>query len=80
MDRYAKLWASQKDILNSSQPSTVNEDEQTVVNERSNIVVAVVQRVVEEPVDMCNLPADPAQRRPISQFHILVQLKKDYRP
>ncbi|KAM0925052.1 hypothetical protein ACQ4PT_004449 [Festuca glaucescens] len=80
MDKYAKMWASQKNTSNSSQSLSDNEDEQThprqpdpaavqpVVNARSTTVVAAVQRVVEEPLDIFNLPADPTQRRPTSQF------------
>jgi hypothetical protein len=66
MDRYAKLWASQKSTSSSSEPTVDNEDERTHPVVRQPVVNA--RSVLEEPVDVCNLPADPAQRRPISLF------------
>jgi hypothetical protein len=67
MDRFTKMWAAQNSNSNSSQASPSTNPE-FVVNQRSSTAAAVVQRVEEEVIDLSNLPADPAQRRPIWQF------------
>jgi hypothetical protein len=67
MDRFTKMWAAQNSNSNSSQASPSTNPE-FLVNQRSSTAAAVVQRVEEEVIDLSNLPADPAQRRPIWQF------------
>jgi head-tail adaptor len=82
MDRFAKIWAAQNSISNSSQATPGSEEEQTqlevVVNQRST-TTAAVQIVVEEVIDLSNLPADPAQRRPIWQFLKTAKVRDDVR-
>src|SRR6266540_2779381 len=72
MERYTKLWASKTNTPNSSQSSPINEEEGTCASACRAVVLPVVNSNARPPppeeVGLSNLPADPAQRKKISQF------------
>ncbi|KAE8790545.1 ABC transporter G family member 37 [Hordeum vulgare] len=76
MDKFVNKWQSESDVANSSQKPQENEKELTPIDARalervlvnSNARPRSTEQEDEEHVDISNLPPDPADRKPISQY------------
>ena len=76
MDKFVKKWRSESDVANSSRQPLENEKEQTPIDARAALERVLINNNArprsteeeEEHVDISNLPPNPADRKPISQY------------